>query len=100
MAEHRLFNLLELSYAHLSNYDFVMVKDELIIKKIINSGRWLYIIAQRTVLTFEKFYIDSYDPINQILKFKLHQKGSSEILLCDFHYFRRNLMFHLGLDVI
>lgn len=53
MAEQRLFNLIQLAYTPLSNYDFVMVKDDPIIQEFINSGK-LYIIAQRPVLTFLK----------------------------------------------
>lgn len=95
MAEYRLFNLLKLAYTPLSNYDFVMVKDDPIIKEFINSGR-LYIIAQRPVLTFEKFYIDVDDPINPILKFEVHQKGTPAILLCEFPLFQEEFNVPLG----
>ncbi|NQX54407.1 hypothetical protein HQN86_12350 [Pedobacter panaciterrae] len=87
MAEQRLFNVLQLAYTPLSNYDFVMVKDDAIIQHFINSGK-LYVIAQRPVLTFENFYIDGSDPENPVLKFELHQKGREEKLECEFPLFQ------------
>jgi hypothetical protein len=87
MAEQRLFNVLQLAYTPLSNYDFVMVKDDAIIQQFINSGK-LYVIAQRPVLTFEEFYLDSSDIENPVLKFEVHQKGSDEKLVCEFPLFQ------------
>lgn len=87
MAVQRLINILQLAYTPLSTYDFTIVKDDVIIQEFINSGK-LYVIAQRPILTFEKFTLDANDQENPILKFEIHQKGNNEILRCEFPLFQ------------
>lgn len=95
MAEQLLINVLNLAYTPLSNYDFVMVKDDPIIKHFINSGK-LYLIVQRPILTFENFYVNNNDIENPILKFEVHQKGVSEILECEFPLFQNEFNVPFG----
>lgn len=87
MSEKRLFNVLHLAYAPLSNYDFVMVKDDDFIQHYINTGK-IYIIAQRPVLTFENFILNSDDPENPVFEFEVRQKGLKEKLICKFPLFQ------------
>lgn len=87
--------MLQLAYTPISNYDFVMVKDDLHIQNFINSGK-LYVIAQRPVLTFENFFVDVDDPDNPILKFELHQKGTASILECEFPVFQEEFNVPFG----
>jgi len=95
MSEQRLINILQLAYTPLSTYDFTMVKDDLIIKDFINSGK-LYVIAQRPILTFENFIIDSADEENPILKFEIHQRGMSDTLICEFPLFQKDFDIPVG----
>ncbi len=93
MAEKRLFNILKLAYAPLSNFDFVMVKDDPLIKEFINSGK-IYMIVQRAVLSFENLTIDLADQMAPILTFEIHKKGLSDFLKCQMPLYQEKLLLH------
>jgi len=105
MSKKRLFNVLKLAYSPLSNYDFVMVRDDAIIRDFINSGK-IYLITQRPVLTFENFYMNDRDPNNIILNFEIHQKGNNKKLVCKFPLFQDVIdippgsQCHIGINYI
>jgi len=90
MNEKRLFNILQLAYSPLSNYDFAMVKDDPIISNFINSGK-IYMIVQRPILSFENFTFDLTNQKSPILTFEIHQEGTNNILECRMPLYQKKL---------
>lgn len=81
---------LELAYAPLSNHDFTLIKSEEIIQEILTDSM-LYVLAQRSMLTFENI-VES--PQGGSICFEIHKQGSDEILNCELPFYQE----HLGQD--
>lgn len=81
MEQKSLINGFELAFSPVSNYDFTFLRDEEKLQNLLANSS-LYIIAQRTELSFESF---TTDPENGLLEFEIHQKHNPKKLKCKLH---------------
>src|SRR4051812_49276296 len=85
MNSRRLHTNLQLAYSPISNYEFYFLKQEKIMQEILAEST-LYVICQRTELSFENI---TFDEIEDVLHFEVHKKGSSTILKCQLPFEQR-----------
>lgn len=78
MVRKSLWNQLELAYAPLTAYEFAITKDDPQFEAALDAAS-LYIIGQRSVLTFENVLFEQTH-----LSFEIRQKGNSNTLKCKF----------------
>lgn len=79
MTTRALVNQLVLAFAPICNYDFALLKDDEGFQHHVRDSM-LYIIAQRSELTFEQLRPSFEDDGQTILAFEIRQKGHPEVL--------------------
>ncbi|AEE50221.1 hypothetical protein [Haliscomenobacter hydrossis] len=82
-----LINQIELACSPMSNYDFKYLRDDKLVQAILRESN-LYIIAQRSELSFENLIVDKN---GEYIKFEIHQKGNAQVLKCKLPYFQPNI---------
>lgn len=78
---------LQLAYAPMSNHDFTLIKSEDIMKTILQDSM-LYVLAQRSMLTFENI-VES--PEGGAICFEIHKQDSDSKLFCELPYYQENI---------
>lgn len=82
-----MMNQLKLAYSPLSNYEFTVLKGDKVIEQIIDDAS-IYIIAQRSILSFENVIINQAE---LQLEFEIHQKNNPNVLKCKLPYLQESI---------